>query len=664
MVVRATNELESPHGAAPARHGHYKVFLGMAAGVGKTYRMLQEGKAEADAGRDVVIGYLEPHGRLETSAQAEGLERVPRRRVTYRGTTLEEMDLPGLLARAPELALIDELAHTNAPGLRARKALRGHRGRARRRHRRPLDAERPAPGDPQRPGRRADRRAGARDGARRRAGSSRRGRAHRPHSGGAARPAAGREGLRGRAAHSERAEQLLQDREPGRAARGRAAAGRGGGGEQAAGPRGRDRAGRAHARLGGAAGRRRAASRAHNAAAAITAHRAPGMALGAAPRRRARSAVGHLPRGRARGRGARAAGSASAPRLRARGAPARRARGSGRRGRQAGGRRARHHLRPHGHAASARSGSSLAHAGPPFQLLRALPGIDLRIVANRADRDPGAAARRRGGDGRAGRRPDRRQHRTDRGARRLRRLRRPRPPRCRAAGRCGATGAVSVRGADALAVRPRFRAASRPRRGRRADAVLPDPGPLHARSGGAPPGGVRGGAADARSRGAACRAFRRTGGRSHRARSYLSPCPRPPARARALRPHHRGGDVAGTATGSARTTSRGCSSTRRARSSSSARATEAASSCRPLRRRSRSSRPTLARRCRTRGRPRRAACAAASWRAGPRRPGSSSAGSPLVPPRWPAGAGGRASRAARATPPVCAADPAPPSRPA
>ncbi len=97
--------------------GRLKVFLGMAAGVGKTYRMLQEGQAEAEAGRDVVIGYLEPHDRAETSAQACGLEVVPRRRVEYQGTVLEEMDLPAILARAPELCLIDELAHTNAPGV-------------------------------------------------------------------------------------------------------------------------------------------------------------------------------------------------------------------------------------------------------------------------------------------------------------------------------------------------------------------------------------------------------------------------------------------------------------------------------------------------------------------------------------------------------------------
>lgn len=102
---------------ARSGRGRFKIFLGMAAGVGKTYRMLQEGKAELEAGRDVVIGYLEPHGRAETEAQAEGLERLARRRVEYRGSTLEEMDLPAIFRRAPELCLIDELAHTNAPGV-------------------------------------------------------------------------------------------------------------------------------------------------------------------------------------------------------------------------------------------------------------------------------------------------------------------------------------------------------------------------------------------------------------------------------------------------------------------------------------------------------------------------------------------------------------------
>src|SRR5215210_6055520 len=98
------------------RRGHHKVFLGMAAGVGKTYRMMQEGHAEAEAGRDVVIGYLEPHDRPETSAQAAGLEMVRRRRVMLGDLALDEMDWMAVLRRAPELCLIDELAHTNAPG--------------------------------------------------------------------------------------------------------------------------------------------------------------------------------------------------------------------------------------------------------------------------------------------------------------------------------------------------------------------------------------------------------------------------------------------------------------------------------------------------------------------------------------------------------------------
>ena len=88
----------------------------MAAGVGKTYRMLQEGHAEQGLGRDVAIGLLETHGRGETAQVAEGLPIIPRRRMRYRETVLEEMDLPAILSRAPELCLIDELAHTNVPG--------------------------------------------------------------------------------------------------------------------------------------------------------------------------------------------------------------------------------------------------------------------------------------------------------------------------------------------------------------------------------------------------------------------------------------------------------------------------------------------------------------------------------------------------------------------
>jgi two-component system sensor histidine kinase KdpD len=103
--------------AAPGvNRGHLRVFLGMAAGVGKTYRMLLEGHAEQEAGRDVVIGLLETHGRAETAALAEGLPLIPRRRVSYRDVELEEMDLPAILTRFPQVCLIDELAHTNVPG--------------------------------------------------------------------------------------------------------------------------------------------------------------------------------------------------------------------------------------------------------------------------------------------------------------------------------------------------------------------------------------------------------------------------------------------------------------------------------------------------------------------------------------------------------------------
>ena len=186
------------------------------------------------SGRDVVIGYLEPHGRAETAAQADGLEVVPRRRVTYRDTPLEEMDLPAILRRAPELCLIDELAHTNAPGRRAREALRGRRGRARRRDRRLLDRQRPAPREPQRPGRRADRHRGSA----RRSPTRVLGEADEVVLIDLT-PEALIERLRAgkvypRRAHRGGAQQLLQDREPRRAARGRAAPGRRGGRVQAA----------------------------------------------------------------------------------------------------------------------------------------------------------------------------------------------------------------------------------------------------------------------------------------------------------------------------------------------------------------------------------------------------------------------------------------------
>ena len=98
------------------RTGHLKIILGYAAGVGKTYRMLEEGQQLAAAGHDVVIGYFEPHGRKDTIAKTEGLELIPRRVVQYRERAFEEMDTEAILARDPEIALVDEFPHTNVPG--------------------------------------------------------------------------------------------------------------------------------------------------------------------------------------------------------------------------------------------------------------------------------------------------------------------------------------------------------------------------------------------------------------------------------------------------------------------------------------------------------------------------------------------------------------------
>ncbi|HQR25404.1 MAG TPA: DUF4118 domain-containing protein [Nocardioides sp.] len=98
-----------------------RVYLGAAPGVGKTYRMLEEGQRRRARGTDVVIGYVEPHDRPLTTAMAEGLEAVPRRQLTYRGAHFPEMDLDAVLARRPKVALVDEMAHTNVPGSRHEK---------------------------------------------------------------------------------------------------------------------------------------------------------------------------------------------------------------------------------------------------------------------------------------------------------------------------------------------------------------------------------------------------------------------------------------------------------------------------------------------------------------------------------------------------------------
>ena len=101
---------------APGRKGKLKIFLGYAAGIGKTYQMLDECHRLKREGHDVVIGYFESHGRQDTIAKTEGLETIPRRAIEYRGRQFEEMDTPAILARRPEICAVDEFAHTNIPG--------------------------------------------------------------------------------------------------------------------------------------------------------------------------------------------------------------------------------------------------------------------------------------------------------------------------------------------------------------------------------------------------------------------------------------------------------------------------------------------------------------------------------------------------------------------
>ena len=100
----------------PHRRGRLRVYLGSVAGSGKTYAMLNEGHRRESRGTDVVVGYVETHGRVQTQAQLGDLEVIPRKKVTYRGVTLEEMDTEAIIVRHPRVALIDELAHTNVPG--------------------------------------------------------------------------------------------------------------------------------------------------------------------------------------------------------------------------------------------------------------------------------------------------------------------------------------------------------------------------------------------------------------------------------------------------------------------------------------------------------------------------------------------------------------------
>lgn len=104
-----------------SRRGKFKIYIGMSAGVGKTYRMLQEAHALLKNGVDVRIAYIETHGRAETEALLDGLPLIPRSSIFYKGKALEEMDLPAILNQHPELVIVDELAHTNAQGSRNEK---------------------------------------------------------------------------------------------------------------------------------------------------------------------------------------------------------------------------------------------------------------------------------------------------------------------------------------------------------------------------------------------------------------------------------------------------------------------------------------------------------------------------------------------------------------
>src|SRR5262249_22826941 len=101
--------------------GRLKLYIGFAAGVGKTYRMLEEAHALKKRGVDIVLAFIETHGRADTAALVRDLEQVRRRKVEYRGVSIEEMDLDAVLARKPKIAVVDELAHTNVPGSRNRK---------------------------------------------------------------------------------------------------------------------------------------------------------------------------------------------------------------------------------------------------------------------------------------------------------------------------------------------------------------------------------------------------------------------------------------------------------------------------------------------------------------------------------------------------------------
>ncbi|GAA2952266.1 hypothetical protein GCM10011428_84970 [Streptomyces violaceus] len=141
--------------------GKLRIYLGAAPGVGKTYAMLSEAHRRVERGTDCVVAFVEHYDRPRTEVMLHGLEQVPRRTLEYRGGVFPEMDLDAVLDRRPQIALVDELAHTNVPGSPQRQALAGRGGAAGGGHRRDLDRQHPAPGVPRRR-RRVDHRGPAR----------------------------------------------------------------------------------------------------------------------------------------------------------------------------------------------------------------------------------------------------------------------------------------------------------------------------------------------------------------------------------------------------------------------------------------------------------------------------------------------------------------------
>jgi two-component system sensor histidine kinase KdpD len=129
--------------------GKLKIYMGYAAGVGKTFKMLEEAQALKADGADIVIGYFEPHGRKDTIAKTEGLETVPTRLMEYRGSAFQEMDTNAILARRPQICVVDEFPHTNVPWFGAGQAVGRRSGAARCRHSCAHHDEHPAPGKPE-----------------------------------------------------------------------------------------------------------------------------------------------------------------------------------------------------------------------------------------------------------------------------------------------------------------------------------------------------------------------------------------------------------------------------------------------------------------------------------------------------------------------------------